>query len=170
MKRALLLAAVFAAPAGAAVERAGAGGFVVVQTVSVAASPTAVWRTLVTPARWWSSQHSWSGDAANLTLDPRPGGCFCERLPAGGGVEHLRVVYAAPGKQLRLAGALGPLQGEGVAGAMTIALAAEGSGTKVTLRYAVGGETGMGNAKLAPLVDGMLAEQVARLKAAAEAR
>ncbi len=167
MKAALVLA-LLGTPAEAAVERAGAGGFVVVETATIAAPPASVWRTLVTPARWWSSAHSWSGDATNMTLEPRPGGCFCERLPDGGGVEHLRVVYAAPGKQLRLSGALGPLQGEGVAGTMTFTLAADGVGTKLTLRYAVGGEVAMGNARIAPLVDGVLAEQVTRLKAAAE--
>lgn len=37
-----------------------------------------------------------------MTLDPRPGGCFRERLPGGGGVEHLRVVSAAPGTSVTL--------------------------------------------------------------------
>jgi hypothetical protein len=30
--------------------------------------------------------------ALNLSLQLRPGGCLCEILPLGGGVEHLRVV------------------------------------------------------------------------------
>ena len=52
-------------------------------------------------------------DAKNLSIDARPGGCFCEKLPNGGGVEHARVVYVAPREVLRLSGALGPLQGVG---------------------------------------------------------
>nr|WP_299647780.1 SRPBCC family protein [Sphingomonas bacterium] len=118
------------------------------------------------PARWWSSAHSWSGSGANMTLDPRPGGCFRERLPGGGGVEHLRVVSAAPGTSLRTTGALGPLQGEALTGVMTLTLKAGGAGTSVTLRYAVAARRTGGTA-LAPAVDAALAEQVARLKTAA---
>ena len=47
--------------------------------------------------------------AANLSLDAAPGGCFCERLPNGGGVEHMRVTYVEPGKRIVLTGSLGPL-------------------------------------------------------------
>jgi hypothetical protein len=43
-------------------------------------------------------------------------------LKDGGSVEHLQVVYAAPGQGLRLRGALGPLQTEGVDGTLSWAL------------------------------------------------
>jgi uncharacterized protein YndB with AHSA1/START domain len=159
-----------ASPATAEVTGASDTGFEVRRQSRVAASPEAVWATLIAPASWWSSAHSWSGSAANMPLDPRPGGCFCERLPDGGGVEHLRVVYAAPGKSLRMTGALGPLQGDALAGVMTIGLKVDGAGTSVTLTYAVAGRRTGGFAALAPAVDAVLAEQVTRLKAAAERR
>jgi hypothetical protein len=69
----------------------------------------------------------------------RAGGCFCERLKDGGSVQHLQVVYAAPGKGLRLRGALGPLQMEGVDGTLAWTLKPAEGGTSVTQSYAVGG-------------------------------
>ena len=50
-----------------------------------------------------------SGNSANLSLALTPGGCFCERFPKGGGIEHMRVTYVDPGKRVVLTGALGPL-------------------------------------------------------------
>src|ERR1044072_9518323 len=37
---------------------------------------------------WWNPEHTYSHDAKNLSIDARPGGCFCEKLTNGGGVEH----------------------------------------------------------------------------------
>jgi hypothetical protein len=53
--------------------------------------------------------HTFSGNAHNLSIEEKAMGCFCEKLPDGGGVSHMEVVYFAPGKTLRLSGALGPL-------------------------------------------------------------
>jgi hypothetical protein len=49
------------------------------------------------------------------------------------------VVFVDPGKTLRMRGGLGPLQGLGVAGAMTFTIAATESGSELTYRYVVGG-------------------------------
>ncbi len=46
----------------------------------------------------------------------------------------MQVVYAAPGKTLRLSGGLGPLQGMGVTGAMTFTLEPAADG-RTLLRY-----------------------------------
>ncbi len=56
------------------------------------------------------------GSAANLSLEARAGGCWCERLADGGSVEHLRVLLVSPGRMLRMRGALGPFQGLAVDG------------------------------------------------------
>ena len=53
-------------------------GFEVKRTVQIAAAPDKVYAALIQPGRWWNSSHSWSGDAANLTLEPKVGGCWCE--------------------------------------------------------------------------------------------
>src|SRR6267154_1266310 len=117
---------------------------------------------------WWNPEHTYSHDAKNLSIDPRPGGCFCEKLPNGGGVEHLRVVYVAPPEVLRLSGGLGPLQGSGVAGSMTWKLTGDGDHTRVQLSYSVGGFIVGGFDKIAPAVESMLNEQLNRLKQFAE--
>jgi uncharacterized protein YndB with AHSA1/START domain len=149
----------------AAVISATDTGFEVLETVSVAASPKESYARLVNVAAWWNKAHTFSGDSANLTLDVRPGGCFCERLKDGGGVQHLTVTYVAPNQALRLSGALGPLQSLGVAGSMTIALTGTaGGGTDIGLRYRVGGYTTDGIRKWAGPVDEVLGEQIARLK------
>src|SRR5262249_59602423 len=88
---------------------------------------------------WWDPAHTFSRDARNLSIDATPGGCFCERLPDGGGVQHMRVVYAAPGKLLRLTGAIGPLQETALTGTMTWNLSQAGGETTVELVYTVGG-------------------------------
>lgn len=160
------VAALVAAPAAAEVVSATPQGFEVKAQATVAASPQAVWAMIGRIGRWWSPAHTYSGKGANLRLDPRIGGCFCETLDGGGGVEHLRVVYAAPGKMLRLQGGLGPLQGEGATGALTWTLKAVPGGTEITQTYVVGGYIRMGAEKLAPLVDGVMKEQLGRLAGA----
>ena len=72
-------------------------GFVVKFDVNVNAPAAKVYDALVGQiGSWWDPQHTYSGDAKNLSIDARPGGCFCEKLPNGGGVEHARVIYVAP--------------------------------------------------------------------------
>jgi hypothetical protein len=117
---------------------------------------------------WWNPEHTYSHDARNLSIDARPGGCFCEKLPNGGGVEHLRVIFVAPRELLRLSGALGPLQGSGVAGSMTWKLTGDGNNTRVQLSYNVGGFIDGGFDKIAPAVESVLNEQLDRLKLFAE--
>lgn len=145
-----------------------ASGFVSKHETTVNASAGEAYKAFVGIAQWWNPAHTYSGDAANLTIDARPGGCFCERLPDGGGVQHLAVVYVAPGKALRLVGGLGPLQGSGVAGSMTWSFTPAASGTRIGLSYSVGGYFQGGFDKIAPAVDGVLGEQITRLKALIE--
>src|SRR3546814_11608851 len=63
------------------------------------------------------------------------------------------VVFAEPGKLLRLAGGLGPLQGMGLHGVMEWRLAPIEGGTRVTLFYRAGGYTPADLSKFAPVVD-----------------
>lgn len=148
----------------AAVVSSTANGFEVRETAHIAAKPDAVYGAIVAPSRWWDSAHTYSQSAANLTLDARAGGCWCETLADGGTVQHLIVVLALPGKTLRLRGALGPLQGLGVDGAMTWKMSPSQDGSDLELTYTVGGFAKDGLDKLAGPVDGVLGEQVQRLK------
>lgn len=130
-----------ATPLRAEVVHASPQGFEVRGNLTTTASNVDVWYLLIEPGRWWSSEYSWSGDAHNLSLDARAGGCFCEVLPMGGSVEHMRVVYAAPGEMLRMSGGLGPLQGEAINGTLTVELKPVATGTLVNWTYVVGGHS-----------------------------
>lgn len=161
---AILSVAVPSGGAAAKVVASGDHGFAVSRSAQVKASPAAVWTALRTPGRWWSSAHSWSGDAANMTLAPQPGGCFCEALPDGGFAEHARVIFAAPGRMLRLSGAFGPMQGEALTGTLTVTLEPVGdSMTTVTFDYVVGGYARFPLAPMPEAVDAVIGEQHARL-------
>ena len=141
------------------------GGFEVKRTVQITAPPATVMTALTHPERWWSSAHSWSGQAANMRMDAKAGGCWCEALPASKGeVRHMTVVYFDPAGTIRLQGGLGPLQASAASGSLTWAFAAKDGGTEVTWTYDVGGYMRGGLAPIAQPVDGVLAEQMARLK------
>ena len=172
-----MLALSVTSPAQAEVTKVSDQGFAVLHVTKINAPPEKVWATLIAPQSFWSSSHSWSGDAANLYLDAQAGGCFCEKLPVkagdGGGlnsVEHMRVIYSERPRVLRMSGALGPLQSEGVIGTLNIAMEADGDGTKISMSYVVGGFMRMKPADIAPPVDAVLGEQLLRLKARAEGR
>lgn len=144
-------------------------GFLVKFEVSVNASATKVYDALVKDiGSWWDSEHTYSGDSKNLSIDARPGGCFCEKLPKGGGIEHARVVYVSPPEVLRLSGALGPLQASGVAGTITWKLTSGTDNTRIQLSYSVGGFMDGGFEKIAPAVEEVLRIQLDRLKQFAE--
>lgn len=163
------LAAVFwlgASPAFAGVESASPSGFVLQAEAEVAASPDQVWRRLPHVERWWNRDHTYSGDARRLSLDPRAGGCWCERWGDGQSVEHMRVVLVMEHegvRTLRVAGGLGPLQELAVNGALTFTVAPHASGAKITMTYRVSGDPTLGLDQLAPLVDSVLLEQFGRL-------
>ena len=160
-------------PAAAEVVASSEAGFVVRETAQVRADPAATWAALIAPQNWWNKAHTFSGDSANLYLDAQGGGCFCEKLPLkdgapgtrGGSVAHMRVVYADPGKALRMVGSLGPLQSEALTGTLTISLKPDGAGTRIIMEYVVGGYMRYKVEEIAPAVDKVLAEQLAGLSA-----
>ena len=165
----LVALGLIATPAGAEVAQSSSTSFVITQSVAIAAPIDRTWATLRSPQKWWDKEHTYSGDSANLYLDSQATGCFCEKLPGKGSVEHGHIVYVEPPRALRLRAALGPLQPEGVDGALTITLEPDGAGTKLTLTYVVGGFARAGLDTLAPKVDEVLALQMTHLKEAAEA-
>jgi len=125
----------------------------------------AAWARLLDVASWWSSDHTYSGDARSLSLDAQAGGCWCE-IWNGGEVEHGRVVMVTPKQTLRVDGAFGPLQEMGVQAAMTLTLSDGAAGkTRLTLDYKASGSSLSGLDKLAPIVDQVLGEQVKRFAA-----
>jgi len=172
MVRAILLASrlcgAASAVAAAEVADSSAGGFTVKITLSIQAAPDEVYRQLIHVGDWWNSEHTFSGDARNLNIEEKAGGCFCEKLPNGGGVRHLQVLFVAPGNTLRMGGGLGPLQGIAANGSMTIQLSPAGAGTKLDVIYAVAGYLPSGMNTLAAPVDSVLTGQFVRLKNSVE--
>jgi len=161
---AVALLALTPAPAAASFTQTANGGFIISQTGQVRASPDIVWEELTHPERWWNKAHSWSHDSANFTMTLVPGGCFCEKLPNGGFAEHARIIFADPPRLLRLSGALGPLQGESLVGTLTVRITKDEMGsTSVSFEYAVGGNSRLVAADLAPLVDAVIGDQHGRL-------
>ena len=129
-------------------------------------SPEQAYRRFMQIRRWWNPEHTYTGKLSKLTLDDEAGGCFCEDLPEGGSIEHMRVSLVQPGQRLVLTGGLGPLMFQGIAGTMDITFQQTGGGnTLVTLDYRVAGFAYSNAEKNAPLVDKVLAEQMTRYAA-----
>jgi len=161
----ILLALALALAARGEVHEVAQSGFLIKQEVTFSAPPEKVYAAMLDGVgKWWNPDHTYSGDAKNLSIEPRAGGCFCEKLADGGSVEHLRVVFLQPNKVLRMSGALGPLQASGLAGSMTFRLSGGAAFTKLDFSYVVGGYVQGGFEKMAPAVNGMLGEQLGRLK------
>lgn len=163
-----LLAVCAAAGATADVVQVAPGGFSLREERIIHPPPAQAYAALLEIGKWWNPQHTYSGRAENLYIEARPGGCFCERLPDGGGVLHMTVVNVQPAKLLRFSGALGPLQSLGVTGSLSWSFAAVPQGTKITLAYSVGGFLPQGFESVAPDVDRVLREQLERLAVFAE--
>ena len=169
--RSVLIAALALIPCGVARAEAinvGPTGFTSQFRDEFKASADDVWKALVLLPRWWSPQHTYSGQAANLSLDAQAGGCWCERWADGQSVQHGTVVLALPGRVLRVLGNLGPLQDLPVQGVLTFAIGAQDGKTALRMTYRVAGPADAGLEKLAPLVDRVMGEQYKRLKSVIE--
>ncbi|MBO9661512.1 hypothetical protein [Dokdonella sp.] len=154
----------FGVTANAEVRQAAADGFFVAYSEQVAATPAKAYAAIVAVPAWWSGEHTWSGQASNLSLKAEAGGCFCERWP-GGSAEHGRVIMALPDNLLRLDAALGPLQEFALKGILSFWIRSNDDGsTRIDVEYRVNGAGASGLDALAPQVDEMLGTQVARLK------
>ena len=149
-------------------------GFTVQHQTVIAGDAEAVWKAMIAPSRYWNGDHSWTGNAENFYLVPQAGGCFCELIrttsadnikSSDGSVQHMRVIYAHNNKMLRMSGALGPLQSEAVVGTLTMQLQPQGGSTVVRFTYKVGGYMEFAIDQIAPAVDGVIGEQLARLAA-----
>jgi len=164
------IALVAAAPVSAAVVGAGPNGFEVRETVNLVVPPDVAMSSFAELPKWWDPEHTYSGNASNLSFDLRPGGCFCERFPDGGGIEHMRVVFIDPGKHFVLTGSLGPLLYEATTGVMDVQVKRAAGGSQLTLDYKVAGFAHGGGEKLAASVDEVLSGQMSRLLAYATKR
>ena len=161
----VLMAALAPSRAPAEVVDSASNGFVVKITVTIKAAPDEVYRRIVrNVGDWWDSEHTFSHDSHNLSIEEKPMGCFCEKLPNNGGVRHMQVVYLAPGKVLILNGALGPLNFIAATGNMVFQLSPGDGGTKLDVTYSVTGYQKAGMTTWVAPIDRVLGEQITRLK------
>lgn len=158
-----------AAPAHGEVVSSASNGFHIRHSVTVPVAPDNAYAAFARIERWWNPQHSYSGEAARLSLKLAPGGCFCETL-VNGAVEHMRVSYFEAPRRLVLSGALGPLLNEAVVGVMDLRFEAAGTGTMVTMTYKAAGFAAGGADKIAAPVDKVLGEQLSRYAASVGSR
>jgi len=157
-----------ATPAWAATGNVTPQGFTSIFRDEVNATPAQAWQAIVQLPSWWSSEHTYSGQASNLTFDAQAGGCWCERWGDGNSVQHGHVVLLQPGRTLRLFANLGPLQELPVNGVLTFTIAMQEAKTILRLTYRVSGPPDVGLDKLAPVVDQVIGQQFKRLKSLAE--
>ncbi len=162
VKAVLFLAALLAR---AEVVDSAASGFTVKTVVQINAPPEEVFHKLIQNiGDWWNPEHTFSHDAHNLRIEPRPGGCLCEKMPNLGFVRHFELINFIPGKYVVFSGAMGPLQPLAAVGTMQIQLTAAEGGTKLEMTYAVSGYLAKGLNTWAPAVDMVTGEQFVRLK------
>jgi hypothetical protein len=166
-----VLAAAFLPAANAEVTDAASNGFSIRHIMRVSIAREELYRIAIdNVGEWWNADHTVSGNAANLYIEARPLGCFCEKIGDQGGLVHLTVTFVNPNVVIRLSGGLGPLGLMGVSGNMTWEFEDSDDGSILTLNYSVGGYVEGGLDELAGAVDGVLVEQMSRLKSFAESR
>jgi uncharacterized protein YndB with AHSA1/START domain len=165
-----LVALLPVAPARADTSGLSPTGFTVTFTRDVGTTPEKLWAALVQIGSWWSSAHTWSGKASNMSIELRGNGCWCENWD-GASVLHGTVAYIQPGRVLRFYAGLGPLQDRATAGVLTFAQGpSKENKDKTTLKvvYKVAGPADAGLQEIAPAVDKVIGEQVKRLVALVE--
>jgi uncharacterized protein YndB with AHSA1/START domain len=160
-----------AVPASAEIKNATASGFTIENTRVVPVDAATAFKALVERVdAWWPKDHTWWGKESTLSIEPRAGGCFCERAGSREAL-HMLVTFVDPGRTLRMTGGLGPLQGMGLHGALEFRLApAKEGGTAITLFYRAGGYTPDDLSKFAPVVDQVQGLQLGGLAAFLGAR
>lgn len=166
--RAWILAALAAATLGGAAQaevvETNPQGFRLKTVRQIDAPPAKVFKAIGEIGRWWDGEHSYSGDAQNITMPLQANACWCETIPGGGSVRHGVVVLAWEAQgMIRADAALGPLQDEGVNGALLFQLKPKDGGTELTVTYNVGGARDA-IAKAGPGVDQVLTGGWDRLK------
>lgn len=165
-----ILLFIIAVQSHATVTHSASNGFAIELSTTIKAPPIMLYRTLIRDiSRWWDPEHTYSGESANLYIEDKVPGCFCEKLNERPAVQHMAVIYTAPGELLRMQGGLGPLQSMAATGTMSWSFAKKEKGsTEIRLSYHVSGYAPEGLDKLAAAVDGVLHHQLQRFKDFAE--
>lgn len=122
MLRSLIAAAVLAlstTPAAAEVIARTADSFTLRYAAGAEIAPEDIPGALKDLPKWWDPAHTYSGSAANLSLDLTPGGCWCEKLADGTDFDHGRTV-AAEADRFVFNAPFGPLRGKTTRAELTV--------------------------------------------------
>lgn len=151
------------ASASAEVVSAASDHFTLKLEAETELDPSEVWSRLIEPSEWWRSDHTYSADSSNLSLDATAGGLWREDWDEGS-VWHGSVLQAHPEKSLVLSAPFGPLQGLAVTSVWTITLTpiADG-GTRITFDHVTNGTAASQLDQLAPAVDFVKSEALKNL-------
>lgn len=158
----LLLAEFMSSPIHAEVVKASPEHYTLEQKKSCDLSPEQIWQKLIVPSSWWHPEHTYSGDAANLSLNIEAGGLWREDW-GGGSVTHGTVLYANENEILRLNAPFGPLQEMAVTVVWTISLEAFEDGADITFTEIANGSPQSGLDAIATAVDYVKTEAINRL-------
>lgn len=162
MLKALIAAAalsLFAMPAAAEVVERHPDGFTLCFEVAMETTLEDLLGSLGQIGKWWDGAHSYSGDAANMTLAMEPNGCLCEALPNGTAFEHGRVVSIDPATAVLLNAPLGPLKATATKADLRFGWTGANSGWTVVMTFVV---EGPGLGAYADPVDGVMGGAFAR--------
>ena len=158
--RSWLLVMLFPLSLGAEVLTTASDGFLIKIEREVAVTPQQAYEQFISINDWWISGHTYFGEAKNLSIDPKAGGCFCE-IKGDKQVLHMTISFVDPGKEIRMVGGLGPLQMMGVHGGMSWKFEnLDEHKTKIIHQYRVVGSSDQALNKLAPIVDKVQSQQV----------
>lgn len=150
---------VVAAPASAEVVQRTADSFTIRHSVALKMTAEDAPDALEHIDQWWSSAHTWSGDAKNLRLQLQPNACWCELMPGDDQIAHGQVVSVSD-RQVVLEAPLGPLRGRATSARLVISWPAANRGRTLTWTMTV---RGPGLGAVAAPVDGVMAEQFQRM-------
>jgi len=140
-------------------------GFQLAHEAQSSRSPDELFARLMEPSQWWDPEHSYSGDASNLSMADEAGAYWREDW-RGGSVIHGQVLQVIQGKMLMLSAPFGPLAATGAKCIWTISLEPSKEGgtvIKSTHRVVGGPETGL--AELSGPVDFVMGRGIQRLAA-----
>ncbi|WP_300379856.1 hypothetical protein [Henriciella sp.] len=160
----MMFLAATAAPAGAEIVAASPEHYELHHEATSSLTPEELWERLIHPEDWWAPAHTYSGDAANLSLDLQAGGLWREDWD-GGSVSHGSVLMVREGEQLRLDAPFGPLQGMAVKVSWTITIEPDGEGARATFKEVANGSVSSALGQIAPAVDSVKSEAMQRLTA-----
>ncbi|MBX9575929.1 MAG: hypothetical protein K2X07_09855 [Caulobacteraceae bacterium] len=154
--RAILIAAALvltAQPAAAEVVARSENGFTLRFVSQVAADADRIPASLEALPHWWDGAHSYTGEAANLSLDLKPGGCWCEKMPDGTSFDHGRTTSVQPDRMLFHA-PFGPLRGRATRSDLEMTWRREPTGLTLVWTMTV---EGVGVGAMADPVDAVMA-------------